>query len=280
LQHKGKIDVWVLDALAEMGEFALNLRPGCGVPAVPTSKGELMTTPMRSTRQALVRPLVAAALLALAVPASATIEPPNLADPTCQILPDATGDAAAAPGDEDSAQLDIVSGAIGVSGQHVVVAINLLDLASPEPVQPYGRTYEFNFSIRGQNFFFRGAELNGGPTFSVFSSSQKPAKKSSPTPRPATDIGEASGLFDINNHVLYMRAPRGIFESSVDLSIGTVINNFAAVSYWSPGIAPPMTRPDDAVPAVAMAVNTMSDYAGDASSYFEVGQPSCLDWFG
>ena len=220
------------------------------------------------TRPWIVRLLIAVAVLTAAVPAVAA---PGGA--TCPLLRDDEGDVQKLPGtdsvpDDRDAQLDILSADVAVDSKQVTVVLRLRDLAAPDPTDPNGLSYEFDFTAKEQTFFVVAVLLTGGTDFRVYAQ-DRDVEQSGSSARSGTSVGAATGTLDLRRHEIRMTAPLTVFASKAQLTSGTALYDLAAWTWRANGV---YVTPAEQFAAVA----ENADDAIDKRVSYRVGQPSCF----
>lgn len=219
------------------------------------------------TRTMAIRLLLAVSVLAGTTPALAA--PGKV---SCPLLRDDEGDVQKLPGteslpDERDAQLDILSADIRADSKQVTVVIRLRDLEAPDPTDPNGLSYEFDFTAKEQTFFVTALLVTGGNAFRVYAQDGQVEQQGS-SARSGTAVGSASGTFDLRRHEVRMTAPLSVFASKVPLTSGTALFDLAAWSWRANGVY--VSDPEQFAAVAENADNVL-----DKKASYRVGQPSC-----
>jgi hypothetical protein len=220
--------------------------------------------------------LVAAGLASAGVPAAASPHHSTcnlVRDVAGDVSPPVTSDLTTGPDDRDD-QLDLLSADIAVDSKAVTVVLRLKALQPADPSSLAGRTYQFDFSVKEQSFFFLGSLLTGGNSFALWRTDQG-VQPGDSVDRGGTAFGPATGTVDVRKREIRMTTPLSTFDSTARLTPGTALYSLAAATARSRGVSPdppgPLYSPGD----VWHRVNADTGWADKGTSY-RVGQSSCL----
>lgn len=220
------------------------------------------------------RPMVLA-MLGLSLVASVPAHAAPRQAASCMLVRDAVGDTTSVAPNAVDRQLDITSADVAVDEREVVVVVRLDALEAADPTAPQGRTYEFDFTAKEQNFLFVASLLTGGSTFGVYISDQRVEENKSGA-RSATGIGPAQGTVDVAHRQLIMRAPLSVFAPHARLLSGTAVYHLAAFTYRANGTAAESVVAGHR-PGAAASAGLGVDQAWGRSTTYRVGRPNCAN---
>ena len=193
--------------------------------------------------------------------------------PVCQIIKDATGDAAyngAVPGDGND---DVVSGDIASDGKTVTGVIRLAALAQPDPMAPFGQGFFVRFTPKGTDkvLFVSARTFPQGPTF-VYGYAAADPNTGVGT---SYALGSATGVVDTAKKEVRISAPAaGFAAAGVKLVKGLKLLSPTADTWRlvGQGFVPSQDVAGTRVPLAGVLL-PFDDATGPA---YIVGTPSCV----
>ena len=195
------------------------------------------------------------------------------AKPVCQIIKDATGDAAyngAVPGDGND---DVVSGDLASDGKTITGVIRLAALSQPDPMAPFGQGFFVRFTPKGTDkvLFVSARTYPTGTTF-VYG-------YAAPDPNTGVNtsytLGTAKGVLDTARKEVRISAPvAGFVPAQVKLVKGLKLLSPTADTWRivGQGVVPSQEVGGARVPIGGLLL-PFDDATGPA---YVVGTPSCV----
>jgi hypothetical protein len=218
--------------------------------------------------------LLVVALLPLGAATTAHAVTKPKVKPVCQVIKDASGDAAyngAVPGDGND---DVVSGDIASDGKTLTGVIRLAALAQPDPMAPFGQGFFVRFTPKGTDkvLFVSARTYPQGTSFVYGYAAPDPTSGINTS----YTLGTAKGVVDTAKKEVRISAPVAAFNSGAQVKLVKGLKLLSPTAdTWrlvGQGVVPSQEVGGTRVPLGGLLL-PFDDASGPA---YVMGTPSCV----